>query len=425
MRANGSAGRLRRRAALIVVATLIVLLSTAIGIALADLPYLQRVARVAQLTDTGEWPDDLYRPVSVIAADAVPAPHTAMPRAADGATTIDPSALAAAAAWAEANNSVALLVWHRGALQLERYWQDHDATKLFSGRAMTRSVLGLAFGFAVADGKLSLDDPAQRFLQEWRNEPRGRITLRELLQNISGLEEVPLSAPSVPADAAPWQRLVAFWRLYSGKSTRLSLGTDFVSTALSFDLAHQPGYRFALSNANAQILGVILERATGVDYEKYVEQRLWRPIGGHSAEFYMDRANGMPAVYCCMRALAVDFLKLGLLLAADGVLDGRRVLPAGWVAEMARTSRVNPLYGLQIWAGRAKAGVREYATGSGIGPRHSEDYLADDVLWMEGGGGRTVWAVPSRELVIVRLGRASPNWDASYLPNTLLRGIRE
>jgi hypothetical protein len=43
---------------------------------------------------------------------------------------------------------------------------------------------------------------------------------------------------------------------------------------------------------------------------------------------------------------------------------------------------------------------------------------------MEGGGGRTLWAIPSRGLVILRLGRASPSWDASVLLNTILRGLR-
>jgi len=46
------------------------------------------------------------------------------------------------------------------------------------------------------------------------------------------------------------------------------------------------------------------------------------------------------------------------------------------------------------------------------------------VIWMEGGGGRTLWAIPSEQLVVLRLGRQSKDWDASYLPNTLLRGTR-
>jgi CubicO group peptidase (beta-lactamase class C family) len=133
----------------------------------------------------------------------------------------------------------------------------------------------------------------------------------------------------------------------------------------------------------------------------------------------------MPAVYCCFRATPRDWLRVGSLLAHDGAFDGRQVLPRGWVRQMARsTSTVNPLYGLQVWSGRATQGRRGYVTGSlQGGVPHGEDFVTDDVVWMEGGGGRSIWAVPSRQLVIVRLGRASPGWDASVLPNTILRGL--
>jgi CubicO group peptidase (beta-lactamase class C family) len=218
-------------------------------------------------------------------------------------------------------------------------------------------------------------------------------------------------------------RWLAGTRNYFGKNARLSLGSDFAHTALSFRVAHEAGFRFALSNANAQLAGVILERALEDDYERLVDKLLWTPLAAGPAEFYMDRVNGMPAVYCCMRATARGFLRLGLLLANDGAIDGTRILPKGWVAEMARGSQANPLYGLQVWAGKARAGVREYQQGSGQGVRHGEDYAADDVIWMEGGGGRTIWAIPSQQLVIVRLGRASKDWDASVLPNLLLRGL--
>ncbi len=410
---------LRRRFLLVLTVLALVMVSGAIGVGLADWPFLQRSWRLAALPDSGEWPDSFYQPVARIGGAAA-----AMVVAEDPATpSIEPAALAAAAAWAEANNSVALLVTHREKLVLERYWQGMKPDQLFSGRAMARSLSGMLTGFAVLNGKLSLDDRLDKYLTEWAREPRGAITLRQLLQNVGGLEEVPLNAVAPPAGAGVVDRVFAGTRNYFGKNARLSLGSDFTHTALSFGLAHEPGFRFVLSNANAQLAGVILERALEDDYERLVDKLLWTPLAAGPAEFYMDRANGMPAVYCCMRATARGFLRVGMLLANDGVIDGLRVLPKGWVAEMARGSQANPLYGLQLWSGKARAGVREYQQGSGQGVRHGEDYAADDVIWMEGGGGRTVWAIPSQQLVIVRLGRASNDWDASRLPNLLLRGL--
>jgi CubicO group peptidase (beta-lactamase class C family) len=411
-----------QRALLVLVILLLTLVALSIGVLAADWPFWRRVVALAQLPDAGEWPESFYQPVARIGTHAEPQPFA--PVAAPEAQTIAPEALAAAARWAGEHHSVALLVLHRGRLQLEQYWDGMTPDTLFSGRAMSRSLLGFAVGFAVRDGRVALDEPVEKYLEEWRDEPRGRITLRQLLQNVSGLEEVPLAAPPLPPGAGWPQRVLGRAGALLNKNARLSLGKDFAGAALSFGLEHEPGTRFAFSNANSQLAGVVLERATGVPFESWVEQKLWGPSGAGIGEFYLDRRNGMPAVYCCFRASPHDFLRLGVLLAHDGAMDGRQVLPAGWVAEMARGSRVNPNYGLQVWTGNVPAGVREYFTGSRQGITHGEPYTADDVIWMEGGGGRTVWAIPSRDLVIVRLGRAAPGWDAAVLPNLLLRGVR-
>jgi CubicO group peptidase (beta-lactamase class C family) len=416
---------LMRRIMLVIVMCLLVAGSAAVGIVAADWPFWQRVLRLAQLPDSGEWPESFYQPVARIegAAAAGTSPSFFAP-ADPAAPGIDPPALEAAAAWAEKNNSVALLVLHRGRVEFERYWGGMTGETLFSGRAMSRSLLGMVYGFAVTEGRLSLDDKAEKFLPEWRGEKRGSITIRQLMQNVSGLEEVPLNVVNAPADASAPVRLWYLTRSFLGKNSRLSLGSDFGAVALSFELAFDPASRFSFSNANSQLLGVILERATGEAFERYVQQRLWQFVAADAGEFYMDRSTGMPAVYCCFRATPRDFLRIGSLLADDGRLEGRQVLPPGWVASMRETSRINPLYGLQVWSGRAAAGTREYTTDSGRGVPHGEPYDTDDVIWMEGGGGRTIWAIPSQQLVIVRLGRASPDWDASVLPNTILRGVR-
>jgi CubicO group peptidase (beta-lactamase class C family) len=411
-----------RRVMLIVTLVLLVAGSSIAGIVAADWPFWKRVVALAQLNDGGEWPDSFYSPVARI--DGGGAGRAFFAAAAPPELTIEPAALEAAAAWAGEHNSVALLVLHRGRVQLERYWQGMTPDAFFSGRAMSRSLVGIVYGYAVADGVLGLDEPAGKYLAEWRNDPRGAITIRQLLQNRSGLEELSLNAVQVAPDVSPLQRAIAFGGSAFTKNTRLALGTDFAAAALSLDLAHEPGARFAFSNANAQLLGVILERATGEAFERYVERRLWAPLSAGAGEFYMDRRGGMPAVYCCFRATPRDWLRVGALLAGDGAIDGRQVLPPGWVEQLATTSPITPLYGLQVWSGRARAGLREYIAGSGTGIQHGEDDVAERTIWMEGGGGRTIWAIPSQQLVIVRLGRAAPGWDPSVLPNTLVRGIR-
>lgn len=357
--------------------------------------------------DAGEWPASYYQPAKSISGD----PQAFFPIASPAELTISSEALESAAGWAEAHNSAALLVLHRGVVQLERYWQDIDADSLFTGRAMTRSLIPPLVAIAIQDGSIgSLDDPAERYIPEWRGDPRGQITIRQLLQNTSGLEN-----PALAGDPDP-----------NNKNNRLSLGGNMRKGALRFGLEDEPGTFFQLSNANAQLLGVILEAATGEDYEAYLERKLWSPLGAGEAVFYMDSPGGMPAVYCCFRATPRDWLRYGAALARDGLVGGERLWPAGWVAEMTAPGPTYPNYGYQIWTGNPPGPVRPYVQGEeAIGAPHGAPIAAEPVFFLEGGGYRTMWVFPGLDLVILRLGYFDPGWETSAIPNLVLAGLAQ
>ncbi|MFO1455202.1 MAG: serine hydrolase [Steroidobacteraceae bacterium] len=438
-----------RRVMLVVTNVLLLLCAALAGTIAADWPYVSRLLAASGLADSGARADAGWLPV--VAIGAVPAVADAAPIADGGAgadgnaqsldpSTFDVAAIEAAAQWAEAHGSVALLVSHRGRLVFERYWRGASATSPYPGREMSRSLVAFAYGAAIDRGLLALDDPVSRWLDEWQDDPRGAITLRQLLQDVSGLEEPALAAPgaAVPVGAvavagAPpsggaaggLARWLGVARAWPDRHARLAFGNDAAAGALSIPLAHAPGTRFAHEGVNAQLLALILERATGQDFEDWFAAQVWRPLGAGRGEFRLDRASGMPALHCCFRTAPRDWLRLGELLANDGIVDGRQVLPRGWAAQLARsTSNVNPRYGLQVWSGRATRGLREYRPGSGSGVVHREDFATDEVVWLEGEGGRSVWAFPAARLVVVRLGDAAPGWDGSVLPNRLLRALR-
>lgn len=354
--------------------------------------------------DPGEWPASYYKPVAVVPGD----PKAFLPAADSGRRSIDKDALEAAAKWAEEHNSAALLVLHNATVQLERYWQGIGPDSLFSGRAMTRSLIPPLIAHALADGAIkSLDDRVGLYLAEWEDDPRGQITIRQLLSNISGLEN-----PALGGDPNPFN-----------KNARLSLGSDFRAAALDFQLAHPPGTFFALSNANAQLLGAILESATGENYETFLDTRLWAPLGAGPATLYFDRPGGMPAVYCCFRATPRDWLRFGYALLKDGQIDGRALWPAGWVKQMTTPSAVNPNYGYQVWVGNPAGPLRPYIQDGDRGAPHGEPVAAEHVFFLEGGGYRTMYILPDQQLVILRLGYFHPDWQTSTLPNLILRGL--
>lgn len=332
------------------------------------------------------------------------------PTAAQGERTIDAAALDAAADYAFARSTTVLYVLHRGRLQLARFAPGHHHESFVSGRSMTKSLAGMLAGIALAEGKLrSLDDPLGQYLQEWRDDPRGRITLRQLLHNVSGLE-----VPPPVRDPA-------------NKEIRLIDGTDVRSAALAFELIRTPGEAFAHANVNTQLLALAIEHATGERYAQYLSRRLWQPLGASRAALRLDAFDGRSLAFCCSQTAPSDWLRLGALLLADGRgPGGERILPPGWVSEMRRGSRANPNYGLHLWVGTPFTPRRPYLPDLPQVPAnvHSEAFAALDLFYLDGGGKLRVWIVPSRELVVVRLGEEPREpFDEAFIPNTIIRGI--
>lgn len=345
-----------------------------------------------------------YWPVGVVAGAPRPLPAIKP----NGPTTIPKAALDDIAKWAEAQDSNALVVIHKGVVQMERYWKGTKATDLANGRAISRSVTPMLLGFAIADGKASLDDPIGRFITEWKDDPRGRITVRQLAQNVSGLEV----APSLPVT-----------QVLGNKDLCLTYCGDVVRAALNYDYVMPPGQRFESAQENMQLLALVVERAMGMPIQTLLSERVWKPIGAADAAVQLDRPGGSARMMCCMRATPVDWARLGLLVMQNGKWEGRQVLPKGWVDTMATPSERNRNFGLGLWLGSPFVAKRTYFENQpGVIPQ-SEPFLVDDVRIMEGGGFRTVFMVPSQQLVIHRHGPASPGWDHAYLVNTILRGM--
>jgi CubicO group peptidase (beta-lactamase class C family) len=179
------------------------------------------------------------------------------------------------------------------------------------------------------------------------------------------------------------------------------LGNDFARTALRFELEHEPGGFHNTSPANPQLAALILERVSGQPFERYVEEHVWRPAGGGRAELALDRRAGMPAAHCCWRATGPDVARVLSLLATGGQFRGRQVVPASWVEEMARASRVNAASGMQL----ARLSIGQLPALAG----------GDD-------NGNAFWVIPERQLVIVNIvneqGASPPE-----LPVALMRSL--
>ncbi len=353
---------------------------------------------------------ELLRPNEVVAGDG----SYVLPVAEPATRTVDGDALAAAERFAREMDSFALLVLHRGVIQHEWYGPGWDAQSLTQSQSMHKSLLPLLIGRAMREGAIgSADDPIGRYVEEWRDDPRGQVTLRQLMQMSSGLAQYGFTLNPFTDD---------FRWLFSG---------DTLPVVLRIPQLDWPaGTRFDYNNLNAELLGTVIERATGRRYAEYLSEQLWQPMGGTPARVWVDREGGDPFTSCCLMATARDWARLGMLMLGAGEVNGRRLLPESWIFEMVTPTPFFEWYGLQTWlAYSPRPNPRVGQADAGGGYEQSEPFLARDVFYFGGRGAQRVYVVPSRELVIVRLGPAlgrnplKPGWDNSYLVNTVIRGL--
>ena len=318
---------------------------------------------------------------------------------------LSPGAIDEAIAYVSPMHTQSLLVWQAGALQLEWYGPGYDARSKSSPASMMKPVMALAVGEAIAQGKIaSVDAPVGTYLGEWANDPRGAITVRQLLQMTSGLLK------DGPATTDP-------------RGAELMLGVRMEEVLLQTPLVRVPGEVFEYNNTNSSLLGLILERATGRRFADWLSQTVWRPIGAEDAAVWLDRPGGLARTACCLVATGRDWLRLGLLIKDGGRVAGRRVIGEDWIAAMTAPSPRNATFGYQIWRASPYAPLRGY--GGGSPPvAASEPFLAEDMVYFDGAIGQRVYIARSLNLVIVRIGRAAPRWDDAALPNIIVRGLK-
>lgn len=330
--------------------------------------------------------------------------------------TISSEALEKVSAYAEERYSSSLLVWHKGNLQFREHYQDFDANTPIVGKSMAKMVVSLVVARALKDGHIdSLDEPAANYLTEWKGSEKEKITLRHLLHMAAGFEKY------YTLDFSPFGK---FMRSYIG-SYHEDIGIN------AYALTDEPGTKYDYSQVSSDLIGVILERATGKPYGQYLSESLIKPIGAQGGDVMMNRPNGVAHTGCCLLLPSESWLRLGLLAMNSGIVGGQSLFPKDWMQEYLAPSPANPAFGLHVWLGKPYFESRNWSNAGaaeGFGVLHSEPYLADDLFLFDGNGHQVVYIVPSLELVIVRTGSWSysggKQWDNSLIPNTIIRAIK-
>ncbi|MGZ4682261.1 MAG: serine hydrolase domain-containing protein, partial [Acidimicrobiales bacterium] len=268
----------------------------------------------------------------------------------------------------------AVLVVQGGRLVIERYGAGIDATTTLPSWSMAKSILHALVGVLVGDGRLTLDEAPAWPGWSGTDDPRTDITLDHLLHMRSGLAWL--------EDYVDGQRSNVIEMLFgSGRP-------DVAAYAAGQPLAHPVDRTFCYSSGTSCIVSAATRRLVGGprEYEAFMHEALFDPIGMRSPIPKFDASGTWIGSSYCF-ATATDFARFGLLYLRDGVWDGRRVLPEGWV-DHARTPQ--PDVDDEGWG---------YGAHWWLLPGRD-----DGLFFASGYRGQYTIVVPGLDLVVVRSG---------------------
>ena len=265
-------------------------------------------------------------------------------------------------------------VAHEDRLVYERYLGGSGRGTLETSFSVAKSFVSTLVGIAIEERLIGgVDDPVTDYLPELAaRDPRfERIALRDLLTMSSGLRYT--------ESDFPWPRSDETYTYY---------GVDLRDVALErTEVERPPGQEWQYNNYNPLLLGLVLERATGMSVSDYLATRLWRPLGAVSdATWNLDSArSGFEKMESGLNATAIDYIRFGLLFLHGGRWNGERVISEEWVraatAAQTTTDYDNP-YGYFWW----------------VDAERPENFYAF------GNYGQYIYVAPDADAVIVRTG---------------------
>jgi CubicO group peptidase (beta-lactamase class C family) len=278
----------------------------------------------------------------------------------------------------EDHETVAYLIIQDGKVLYEEYWDGYDADSHSNIFSATKSIVSLLIGIAIDEGKIkSVDEPIGNYLEEFANDERGKVTIKNLLTMSSGLDwdEAYSSPTSITTKA------------YYGKKLRQVCSDQ--------ELIEKPGVRFRYQSGNTQLLSFIVEEATGETISKYAERTLWKPMHAvNTALWSLDKKDGDEKSFCCFNTNARDAARFGQLVLNKGSWNGKQLVSEQYIADATgaadyllneeKTAKLN-FYGYQYWV---------------------LPYKNMNIPYMRGHRGQYIYAIAEKNAVVVRFGKA-------------------
>lgn len=273
----------------------------------------------------------------------------------------------------------------------EKYFNGAQRDSLLTSFSVAKSFTSALVGIAVEEGYInSIDDPITDYLPELeaRDSRFKQITIRNILMMASGLE---------------FQELR--WGIFNGDDPLTSYFPDQRQAALKFtQTKDSPGQYFQYNKYHPQLLGLIIERATGLSVTDYTQEKLWNSLGMEfDGSWSLDsEESGFEKMEAGLNARAIDFAKFGRLYLNGGDWNGEQVIPEEWVRTSTQVDRATQKASYYP----DNFGQTIFHDLNGYYKYMWYGYLRDEGFDFaaEGDHGQFIYVAPHKNLIIVRNG---------------------
>ena len=276
------------------------------------------------------------------------------------------------------NRVSGLLIVQGGHVRFEKFLLGNDEETRWMSMSVVKSMTATLIGAAIQEGFIkSMDDPVVRYLPRFVGTAYDGVTIRQLLLMASGV-----TWNETYTDPSSDRRHMLEAQIGQRPGAILDLMANLPRAA-------EPGTRWNYSTGETQLAGALVRAATGKPVAEYLSEKLWVPLGMESdATWWLESPGGLEIGGSGLSATLRDYARFGLFLLNDGVIDGRRVLPEGWM-EQASSRHV--------------IGGQEVEYGYMLWPLHGRSFAAISIF------GQFVFVDPDRDLVVAM-------WSAQSKP---------
>mgnify|MGYP000586768588 CR=1 FL=1 len=262
--------------------------------------------------------------------------------------------------------TAAFLIIKNDSIWFEKYYNGYDEFSKTNSFSMAKSIVTVLMFKAIQDGYIeNINQPVAEFFPQFDK----RLTVGDLSSMSSGLN---------------WNE--NYYNPF-GSTARAYFGKDIRAQILELKVTETPGKEFEYLSGNTQLLGMVIEKATGKSLSDYLSESFWKPLGMNDQALWQldSEENEMEKAYCCISSNARNFAKFGRLFENFGEWKGKQILDSSYIALASRPRfEESPYYGYGFWL---------------------SDYKDKEIFYMRGVLGQYVIMIPEDDLVIVRLGR--------------------